>query len=114
MADNKRLSTEEKIHGSETSSTHVDAILNAEKGNAAAPPPKPELIAEPPSFDCAQRTPSDPKVELTEADCYDQLGYCFPSWKKMDHHHRHFLGPGLHEFQYQSLLQRRLGRLGGV
>lgn len=25
---------------------------------------------------------SDEKVELTEEDCYDELGFSFPSWKK--------------------------------
>jgi len=24
----------------------------------------------------------DGKIELTEVDAYDNLGYCFPSWKK--------------------------------
>ena len=27
-------------------------------------------------------TQSDEKVELTEAECYEELGFCFPSWKK--------------------------------
>ena len=22
------------------------------------------------------------KIELTEEDCYDELGFCFPEWKK--------------------------------
>ncbi|KAH0831446.1 putative MFS multidrug transporter [Fonsecaea pedrosoi] len=25
---------------------------------------------------------ADGKIELTEEDCYDKLGYCFPAWKK--------------------------------
>lgn len=26
--------------------------------------------------------PSDEKYEITEDDCYDELGYSFPAWKK--------------------------------
>lgn len=25
---------------------------------------------------------TDEKIELTEADCYEELGFCFPTWKK--------------------------------
>ncbi|KAI9813677.1 MAG: hypothetical protein M1827_003748 [Pycnora praestabilis] len=25
---------------------------------------------------------ADGRIEITEEDCYDELGYCFPSWKK--------------------------------
>jgi hypothetical protein len=26
--------------------------------------------------------PNDEKIEITEEECYDELGYSFPSWKK--------------------------------
>lgn len=75
----------EKLNDGEFSATHVDAILNAEKANASGQPEHmvPHVLTQPPTLEeTAQRTPSDPKIELTEADCYDQLGYCFPSWRK--------------------------------
>lgn len=75
----------EKLNDGEFSATHVDAILNAEKENAAGQPEHmvPHVLTQPPTLEeTAQRTPSDPKIELTEADCYDQLGYSFPSWRK--------------------------------
>ena len=74
----------EKLNDGAFSATHVDAILNAEKQNASGQPEHmvPQVLTEDPTLETAQRTPSDPKIELTEADCYDQLGYSFSSWKK--------------------------------
>ena len=82
MTGDNKLSIEDKVRDSESSSTHVDAILNA--GQAKATPPRPQLMMTqpPPMNEKIERTPSDPKLELTEADCYDELGYAFPSWKK--------------------------------
>ena len=81
MTGDNKLSAEDKVRDSESSSTHVDAILDA--GQAKATPPRPQLITQPPSTnEKIECTPSDPKLELTEADCYDELGYAFPSWKK--------------------------------
>ncbi|BCR88276.1 putative MFS multidrug transporter [Aspergillus chevalieri] len=80
MAGDHKFSSEEKPRDSETSSTHVDAILkNALKEDNGVIVPQTD---QPESLDKAQRTPSDPKIELTEADCYDQLGYSFSSLKK--------------------------------
>ena len=75
---------DEKVNDSELSTTHVDAILNAEKQKSSDTPERaiPQVLTQPPTLDNVQRTPSDPKIELTEADCYDQLGYSFPKWKK--------------------------------
>lgn len=80
MAGDPKLSSE-KPRDSETSSTHVDAILNnaLKEDNAAIDPSHTNQRS---SLDKVQRTPSDPKIELTEADCYDQLGYSFSSLKK--------------------------------
>jgi hypothetical protein len=40
----------------------------------------PELAGENLASDRPKR--EDGKIELTEDDCYDKLGYCFPNWKK--------------------------------
>lgn len=40
----------------------------------------PDLASENLESDRPKRT--DGKIELTEEDCYDKLGYCFPVWKK--------------------------------
>ncbi|MCJ1452616.1 hypothetical protein MMC28_002959 [Mycoblastus sanguinarius] len=29
-----------------------------------------------------QQAPGDDRIEITEDDCYDELGFCFPTWKK--------------------------------
>ena len=42
------------------------------------------------------------KYEITEDDCYDELGYTFPSFKKVVHSHRHLLGPSVYELQHVS------------
>ncbi|XHG02151.1 hypothetical protein AWENTII_005511 [Aspergillus wentii] len=81
----KVVSTDEKVHESEaSSSTFADGIAYpaAEKTHLAVPPPKatsPEAEA---TLDQFEHTPTDGKIELTEDECYDQLGYSFPSWKK--------------------------------
>lgn len=52
-----------------------DARQRAEQDGRAAPEAKAEHDSEPEpeTFD---------KIEITEEDCYDELGYSFPSWKK--------------------------------
>ncbi len=42
-----------------------------------------ENIASPNNEKDAPYNPdTDEMIELTEADCYEELGFCFPSWKK--------------------------------
>ncbi|KAL5340769.1 major facilitator superfamily domain-containing protein [Aspergillus crustosus] len=68
----------------QSSSSQDDAILQAEKEKAVAGGDKtkqhPHFLANT-TLDQLENKP-DEKIELTEDDCYDQLGYAFPSWRK--------------------------------
>lgn len=56
------------------SSSGTKAEPHAEHENGAAP------FGEKGSFD--PDADNDDRVEITEEDCYDELGFCFPTWKK--------------------------------
>ncbi|KAL8907184.1 MAG: hypothetical protein Q9207_001550 [Kuettlingeria erythrocarpa] len=59
--------------GSDASSgTKVEHHAEHEKGNAA--------FGEKGSFN--PDADEDGRIEITEEDCYDELGFCFPTWKK--------------------------------
>ncbi|PWY89593.1 synaptic vesicle transporter [Aspergillus sclerotioniger CBS 115572] len=79
------VSNHEKPHESEaSSSTHTDAIIDptTEKAldqNLKTPVPSSDPTA---GTTLHQLENASEKVELTEDDCYDQLGYAFPSWRK--------------------------------
>lgn len=53
--------------GSRDSTVHDGTIAGQNKEELAGSPGLP---------------PSDDKIELTEDDCYEELGFCFPTWKK--------------------------------
>ena len=79
------MSNHEKPHESEaSSSTHTDAILDPATEKALGQ----HLKAAVPSSDPTAGTTlhqlenASEKIELTEDECYDQLGYAFPSWRK--------------------------------
>ncbi|KAL8717338.1 MAG: hypothetical protein Q9225_005413 [Loekoesia sp. 1 TL-2023] len=55
-----------------SSSTGADNVAERDNGQAA--------FGEKGSFD--PDTDSDDRVEINEEDCYDELGFCFPTWKK--------------------------------
>lgn len=53
--------------------------LSDASSNTRAPPAGEDANASP---DNEKPEPFDDRIELTEAECYDELGFCFPSWKK--------------------------------
>ncbi|KAL4870151.1 hypothetical protein BDV12DRAFT_195752 [Aspergillus spectabilis] len=66
-----------------SSSSQDDAIIQADKEKAGADPDKPHhphFLSNGTLHQMEDKT--DEKIELTEDDCYDQLGYAFPSWRK--------------------------------
>lgn len=73
---------DEKLRGSEaSSSSQTDAIIDP----ATEKPRKTELaLANDPAAGATlhQLENTTEKIELTEDECYDQLGYSFPSWRK--------------------------------
>ncbi|KAF7594076.1 hypothetical protein BBP40_010213 [Aspergillus hancockii] len=81
------MNREEKLHESEaSSSTQADAVFDStyEKEEAEPIPRKPQLgLSNDPAATLHQlENTALEKIELTEDECYDQLGYAFPSWKK--------------------------------
>jgi MFS family permease len=81
------MNREEKPHESEaSSSTQADAVFDPtnEKEEAEPIPRKPQLgLSNDPAATLHQlENTASEKIELTEDECYDQLGYAFPSWKK--------------------------------
>lgn len=64
---------EDKTHTSDfLSSTHH---TNQEKDQLFHGPPKPTTSQ-------VERSGADGKIVLTEESCYEELGFCFPAWKK--------------------------------
>ncbi|KAL4893135.1 major facilitator superfamily domain-containing protein [Aspergillus ambiguus] len=76
----KDLTAEDKLRASEaSSSSQVEATLNT----SSEKPPRAELgLANDPATTLHQVEHTSEKVELTEDECYEQLGYSFPSWRK--------------------------------
>ncbi|PWY74375.1 synaptic vesicle transporter [Aspergillus heteromorphus CBS 117.55] len=77
----------EKLHDSEaSSSTHTDAYIDPATEKALEQ--HQQKIHVPPSAPTAGTTlhqvenTASEKIELTENECYDQLGYSFPNWRK--------------------------------
>lgn len=82
--DRRNLSDNEKYHSSEaSSSTHNDVVLDPATEKALTEQ-KPELAGNRDSGATLQHHEEGPydKIELTEDDCYDELGYSFPAWRK--------------------------------
>ncbi|BCS09055.1 hypothetical protein ALUC_21425A [Aspergillus luchuensis] len=79
-------SNHEKIHESEaSSSTQTDTILDPATEKALEQQQKSQPLPSDPNAGTTLHqleNAASEKVELTEEDCYDQLGYAFPSWKK--------------------------------
>ncbi|THC88210.1 hypothetical protein EYZ11_012346 [Aspergillus tanneri] len=82
------MGREEKLHESEaSSSTHSDANadLNNEKNDTPQLHKSELALAHDPAAGTTlhqlENTALE-KIELTEDECYDQLGYAYPSWKK--------------------------------
>ncbi|KAL4820209.1 major facilitator superfamily domain-containing protein [Aspergillus spinulosporus] len=82
----KEIETSQRLRESEASSTSQDdAILETETEKATADlAGKSQLPRDPTPGTTLHQLENKPgeKVELTEDDCYDQLGYAWPSWKK--------------------------------
>ncbi|KAL2833045.1 major facilitator superfamily domain-containing protein [Aspergillus cavernicola] len=82
----KEIETPQILRESEaSSSSQVDAILEANKEKAqAGADDKPRLPRDPTAGTTLHQVENKPseKIELTEDDCYDQLGYALPSWRK--------------------------------
>lgn len=80
------MSNHEKIHESEaSSSTQTDTILDPATEKALEQQQKSQPLPSDPNAGTTLHqleNAASEKVELTEEDCYDQLGYAFPSWKK--------------------------------
>ncbi|GAB1213443.1 hypothetical protein ATERTT37_002592 [Aspergillus terreus] len=76
----KDFGTEDKLHESEvSSSSQADAVIDP----ATEKPRRTELgLANDPATTLHQLEHTSDKVELTEDECYEQLGYSFPSWRK--------------------------------
>ncbi|KAI9373855.1 major facilitator superfamily domain-containing protein [Aspergillus egyptiacus] len=77
--ENTRRSRELEV----SSSSQEDAIVEVDKEKAAADADKshPSPLTAGSNFHQLENKP-DEKIELTEDDCYDQLGYALPSWRK--------------------------------
>ncbi|KAE8361996.1 major facilitator superfamily domain-containing protein [Aspergillus caelatus] len=84
------INRDEKLHESgASSSSQADGGFDLGEKEAEPPLHKPQLgLANDPAaagttFHQLENTALDGgKIELTEEDCYDQLGYSFPSWRK--------------------------------
>ncbi|GKZ17679.1 hypothetical protein AbraCBS73388_009996 [Aspergillus brasiliensis] len=80
------MSNHEKPHESEaSSSTHTDTILDPATEKALEQQQKSQTLPSDPNAGTTLHqleNAASEKVELTEEDCYDQLGYAFPNWKK--------------------------------
>ncbi|KAE8165992.1 major facilitator superfamily domain-containing protein [Aspergillus tamarii] len=84
------INRDEKLHESgASSSSQADGGFDFSEKEAEPPLHKPQLgLANDPAaagttFHQLENTALDGgKIELTEEDCYDQLGYSFPSWRK--------------------------------
>ncbi|GES57136.1 MFS multidrug transporter [Aspergillus terreus] len=76
----KDFGAEDKLHESEvSSSSQADAVIDP----ATEKPRRTELgLANDPATTLHQLEHTSDKVELTEDECYEQLGYSFPSWRK--------------------------------
>jgi hypothetical protein len=57
----------------------VDATQVEKKAESAESSPAREEVAE--ALEPPKRTESGKRV-ITENDCYEELGFCFPTWKK--------------------------------
>ncbi|CEL00679.1 Putative MFS general substrate transporter [Aspergillus calidoustus] len=81
----KDVENPQKPGESEASSSQEDAILQADKEKAGGDDLEKSQVPHAPTLGATLRQlenkPGE-KIELTEDDCYDQLGYAFPSWKK--------------------------------
>ncbi|KAL2850555.1 major facilitator superfamily domain-containing protein [Aspergillus pseudoustus] len=81
----KEVENTQKLRDSEASSSQEDAILQADKEKGDVSDPEKSQVPHAPTLGATlhqlENKPGE-KIELTEDDCYDQLGYAFPSWKK--------------------------------
>ncbi|KAB8235463.1 hypothetical protein ETB97_006798 [Aspergillus alliaceus] len=81
------VNRDEKLHESEaSSSTQADGVFDPNEKEAEPAMRKPQLgLANDPAAGTTlhqlENTALE-KIELTEEECYDQLGYSFPSWRK--------------------------------
>ncbi|KAL8830240.1 MAG: hypothetical protein Q9170_005823 [Blastenia crenularia] len=66
--NDSQLAHAQTAPGDTSSNTKADQV--AERENGSAP------FGEKGSFS------PDERIEITEEDCYDELGFCFPTWKK--------------------------------
>ncbi|OJJ47150.1 hypothetical protein ASPZODRAFT_151695 [Penicilliopsis zonata CBS 506.65] len=83
---------EEKSHDSEASSStnadeHAEQPAVEEKEASAVHPrqahwPSNPATAEMDQLEVVDSSSDDEKIEITEDECYDQLGYTFPTWRK--------------------------------
>ncbi|KAG0646730.1 Kojic acid transporter [Hyphodiscus hymeniophilus] len=79
---------EDPLHHSETSSaTKAGSDADAEKVEEESQGPQVSRHTRFPTHDLAQvqdlqKTETDNRVEIQEEDCYDELGFSFPTWKK--------------------------------
>lgn len=78
---------EEPLHHSETSSATKAPSDTGAQNVENSQGPQVSRHTRFPTHDLAQvhdveKTDSDNKVEITEEDCYDELGFSFPTWKK--------------------------------
>jgi MFS family permease len=82
----KEIETSQRLREPEASSTSQDdAIIETEKEKATADlDSKSQLPRDSTAGTTLHQLENKPgeKIELTEDDCYDQLGYAWPSWKK--------------------------------
>lgn len=77
----KEIETTQKTREPEaSSSSQDDAIEKVAADLEKSQLPRDHLAGT--TMDQLENKPTDEKIELTEDDCYNQLGYAFPSWKK--------------------------------
>ncbi|OGM45442.1 MFS multidrug transporter [Aspergillus bombycis] len=82
------INQDEKLHESgASSSSQADGIFDLSEKETGLHKPQLGLANDPAAagttFHQLENTALDGgKIELTEEDCYDQLGYSFPSWRK--------------------------------
>ncbi|KAL2820407.1 major facilitator superfamily domain-containing protein [Aspergillus granulosus] len=80
LISEKEVENPQKLRESEASSSQEDSILPAEKEKIGDNDLEKGQVSHA-TLRQLEHKPGE-KIELTEDDCYDQLGYSFPSWKK--------------------------------
>ncbi|OJJ58966.1 hypothetical protein ASPSYDRAFT_152456 [Aspergillus sydowii CBS 593.65] len=77
----KEIETTQRTREPEASSSSQDDVIEKVTADLEKSQRPRDALAGT-TMDQLENKPNDEKIELTEDDCYNQLGYAFPSWKK--------------------------------